>query len=183
MMKNSLPFFELCILLLVFSVHSSYSQVLVNKPKAETATTVNSPLPAQTGYGSGVKTNYIRSREAIGHFPLQESNFLRFKIVAMTSGEPIIAASLTVYDSGAKKSYQNFSDSNGIIQFPLKWLSSDSAKVTLRVAMDTLTTFPIYKNRLYNYEMTFYVDTEAIKRKNEIMKNEGRRKKKKTGVK
>jgi hypothetical protein len=108
----------------------------------------------------------------------QSSNTLSFKTLARGSNQPIMAASLVVYDSINMRSYRNFSDSTGIIQFDLSWLKGDSAFVSLRVATDTLTTFTIYKHKTYSLQMVYYVDTEAIKKKNEIFRKHKRRKSK-----
>lgn len=106
----------------------------------------------------------------------QDDNFLQFKILSRIGNEPIMSASLRVEDSIAHRLYQNFSDSNGLVRFNLSWLISDSAYVSLGVAMDTILVFKIYKQLKYGYEMKLYIDTEAIKWKNELMRN-GKRKK------
>lgn len=87
-----------------------------------------------------------------------------------------MAASLRVNDSIGQRFFQNFSDSNGIVNFSLLWLKSDSAFLSLRVATDTLTTFTVYKSKTYGYEIVYYVDTEAIKKRNEAMRGRKKRK-------
>ncbi len=71
-MKNSVAYLFLwCLLLLDFT--STYSQSLVNKPKAGSSSAINSPFPVQSGYGSGVKTNYIRTRDGVDPFTSEAS--------------------------------------------------------------------------------------------------------------
>ena len=59
---------------LIISIHSTYSQTLVNKPKSGSgSSTTSSPVPVQPGYQLGVKTNYIRSRDAVDPFTSESS--------------------------------------------------------------------------------------------------------------
>lgn len=106
----------------------------------------------------------------------QESNYLTFKIMSLGKHKPIMAATLSVQDSILNLSYQNFTDRNGFVCFDVSILKSDSSFLSVRVAMDTLITMKIYKNKVYNYEIKLFVDTEAIKKKNEEMQIKRRKK-------
>jgi hypothetical protein len=108
----------------------------------------------------------------------QRSNALSFKVLARSNHQPVMSASLIVNDSIHNRSFQNFSDSTGVIHFHLSWLKGDSAFISLRVATDTLTTFTIYRDKIYDFQMVYYVDTEGIKKKNESLKGYKRRKSK-----
>jgi hypothetical protein len=107
----------------------------------------------------------------------QDSNILNLKVLTRRTHEPIIASVLFAYETKNERLQHNPSDSNGIIQFNLAWLREDSAFLSLVVATDTVATFYVYKNKFYGYEMTYYVDTEAIKRRIESRKVHKRRKK------
>jgi hypothetical protein len=107
----------------------------------------------------------------------QDTNILNLKVLVRKTHKPIAASVLFVYESENERFQHNLSDSNGIIQFNLAWLREDSAFLSLVVAMDTVSNFYVYKNKFYGYEITYYIDTEAIKRRNEAL--QGRRKRKK----
>lgn len=92
----------------------------------------------------------------------QDKNFLFFHLVDKIDKKPIGFASVHLSDSSTKTLTTNTSDSLGVVYINLNWIKGDSANLFLRVAADTITTFRVYKNRVYNYTMYFEVDLNCI---------------------
>ena len=94
----------------------------------------------------------------------QKENILSFRLLTRRNHEAIVefTGRLKVSEFTGDLYHLAFTDSQGVIKFNVEELKRDSGKLYLIVAIDTLMTFTVYKAIKYGYEITIYVDNEAI---------------------
>jgi hypothetical protein len=103
----------------------------------------------------------------------QEDNYLKFRVINIRNKEPLSAVYWTVVDS--VKKIKTMSPVGNLVAFNLSLLKSDSAYLTLRFAADTIATFKVYRNRIYRYEMVFYVNPECSLKKYSFIRSKKRK--------
>lgn len=100
----------------------------------------------------------------------QDTSRLEIKLLAMKTGKPVPVGWVYVTEADGTQHISDI-DKNGIVKFKPSRLKRDSGFLVVRVAMDTLTSFTVYRNKPYDLKITLYADTEAIRRRNDAMKN------------